>query len=38
VKNCDRIYLLEKGRLIAEGSYDELIAMNERFRAMAEAV
>jgi ATP-binding cassette, subfamily B, bacterial PglK len=38
VKSCDRIYLLEQGRLVGEGSYDELIAVNERFRAMAEAV
>jgi ATP-binding cassette, subfamily B, bacterial PglK len=38
VKNCDRIYLLEQGCVIGEGTYDELIKANERFRAMAEAV
>jgi ATP-binding cassette, subfamily B, bacterial PglK len=38
VKSCDRIYLLEEGRLAGEGKYDELIQANARFRAMAAAV
>lgn len=38
VRNCDCIYLLEEGRLAAAGPYAELIAQNDRFRAMAEAV
>jgi ABC-type multidrug transport system fused ATPase/permease subunit len=37
VRECDVIYLLEKGRVTAMGSYDELIATNARFRAMARA-
>ncbi|HET8984173.1 MAG TPA: ABC transporter ATP-binding protein, partial [Trueperaceae bacterium] len=37
VRECDVIYLLEKGAVTAKGSYDELIATNARFRAMARA-
>ena len=29
VRNCDTIFLLEKGRLIAKGTYDELVASGE---------
>ena len=35
VRECDVIYLLEHGRIIAEGTYDELLRGNETFRAMA---
>ncbi len=35
VQECDRIWHLERGRVVAEGSYDELVRENERFRAMA---
>jgi ATP-binding cassette, subfamily B, bacterial PglK len=38
VKNCDRIFLLEHGKLLGQGTYEELIEMNESFRAMAEIV
>ena len=38
VRNCDRIFLLEHGRLLASGPYDELVATNEQFRALAQAV
>ncbi len=34
VKNCDVIFLLEHGRLVAQGSYEELRAGNETFRRM----
>jgi ATP-binding cassette, subfamily B, bacterial PglK len=37
VKECDTIFLMEKGRLVAQGRYDELIAENETFRRMASA-
>jgi ATP-binding cassette, subfamily B, bacterial PglK len=37
VRNCDRIFLLEHSELIASGTYDELVAQNARFRAMAES-
>lgn len=35
VKGCDRIYLLDKGKVVASGTYDELVAGNATFRAMA---
>jgi ATP-binding cassette, subfamily B, bacterial PglK len=35
VEDCDRIYLLDKGRLLDQGSYDELLERSEPFRAMA---
>lgn len=34
VRNCDRIYLLEGGRIVGAGTYDELLESNESFRAM----
>ncbi len=38
VKNCDSIYLMEKGKVIAEGSYDALVKKNEQFRNMVKDV
>jgi ATP-binding cassette, subfamily B, bacterial PglK len=38
VRTCDCIYVLEGGRIVGQGTYEELIAGNERFRALAEAV
>lgn len=35
VRHCDRIYLMERGQIVDQGSYDELIARNSTFRAMA---
>ena len=35
VRECDTIFLLEKGELKGQGSFDELTVANERFRAMA---
>jgi len=35
VKACDMIFLLDKGELKAQGTFDELKNSNERFRAMA---
>lgn len=35
VRRCDRLFLLDGGRVAAEGTYDELLATNETFRAMA---
>lgn len=34
VKTCDTIFLMERGRLLAQGSYDELLAGNATFRRM----
>ena len=35
VQACDTIFMLEHGRLIAQGSYDELLDTSRKFRAMA---
>jgi len=35
VRECDTIFLLEKGELKGQGTFDELTEANERFRAMA---
>ncbi len=35
VRECDVIYLLERGKIIAEGKYQELLATNQQFRKMA---
>jgi ABC-type multidrug transport system fused ATPase/permease subunit len=34
VKTCDTIFLMDRGRLLAQGSYDELVAGNDMFRRM----
>ncbi len=35
VKECDVIYMLEKGKVIAHGTYSELMKSNPKFRQMA---
>jgi len=35
VKNCDIIFLLDQGRLIASGSYETLMSKSSEFRQMA---
>ena len=35
VRECDTIFLLEKGELKGQGTFEELAEVNERFRAMA---
>ena len=35
VRACDRIFLLDRGRIIAAGKYEELLSSSEAFRAMA---
>jgi ABC-type multidrug transport system fused ATPase/permease subunit len=37
VRECDTIFMLEGGRVVAAGSYDDLIASNRQFRALAGA-
>jgi ATP-binding cassette, subfamily B, bacterial PglK len=37
VRNCDAIFMLEQGRVVASGTYDDLIATNRQFRALAGA-
>jgi ABC-type multidrug transport system fused ATPase/permease subunit len=38
VRRCDCIHLLEQGQLVASGTFQDLMARSDRFRAMAEAV
>jgi len=35
VRSCDQIYLMASGRVEAQGTYEELLATNATFRAMA---
>jgi ABC-type multidrug transport system fused ATPase/permease subunit len=34
VRSCDTIFLMERGRLLAQGSYDTLLATSAVFRRM----
>jgi len=36
VRECDIIFLLEAGRVVDQGSYNELVERNSSFRRMAE--
>jgi ATP-binding cassette, subfamily B, bacterial PglK len=35
VRDCDTIFMLERGRLIASGRYEELLDTSKKFRALA---
>ncbi len=35
VRNCDAIYMMERGRVIAAGTYDDLVRDSDAFRAMS---
>lgn len=37
VRECDCIYVLDRGKVSARGSYDELLASSDHFRRLAEA-
>jgi ABC-type multidrug transport system fused ATPase/permease subunit len=37
IRHCDRIYFLEKGKVTAAGTFDELLERSEKFREMAGA-
>ena len=37
LKACDRIYVFDKGRTIASGSFDDLAARNTSFKALISA-
>ena len=36
IKQCDRIVMLEGGKIVEDGTYDELIAKNGKFAALVE--
>ena len=36
VRNCDQLFFLKKGRIVARGTYEELCATQEDFREMAQ--
>ena len=36
IRNCDRILMLDGGRIVEDGTYDELIALNGRFAKLVE--
>ncbi|MDA7611689.1 ABC transporter ATP-binding protein/permease [bacterium] len=38
IQKADRIYVLEKGRVIEEGSYDELVAQDGKFAELASTI
>ena len=35
LKDCDLIYILDRGQIIEQGTYQELISQNKKFREMA---
>jgi ABC-type multidrug transport system fused ATPase/permease subunit len=37
VRRCDTIFLLERGRLVASGTYDQLVARSDNFRRMVDS-
>lgn len=37
VRNCDKLFLLRDGQIEAEGTYDELVHHNQRFKALTAA-
>jgi len=37
VKHCDLVYMIDKGKVITEGTYEELLGSNKQFQAMAKA-
>lgn len=34
VRPCDRIFMLDKGKLVEQGSYEELLKTSHKFKAM----
>ena len=37
VQECDSIWMLESGKIVHSGTYEELVRSSERFRALAKA-
>ena len=36
IRHCDRILYMEEGKIVEEGTYDELIGLNGRFKELIE--
>ena len=36
IRNCDRILLMDEGRIVSEGSYDEMMKKSDMFRELVE--
>ena len=36
IRNCDRILVLDKGKILEDGTYEELIAQNGYFAELVE--
>ena len=36
VQQCDIIYMMDKGKVVAKGTYNQLLANNLKFKEMAE--
>ena len=36
VQKCDIIYMMDKGKIIDQGTYQQLLANNPKFKEMAE--
>lgn len=37
IKNCDAIYLIDKGKIVSSGTYDELLKSSEQFRKLVKS-
>ena len=37
VRNCDRIFLIESGKVVADGDYDSLYGTSPQFKKMVDA-
>ncbi len=38
VKNCDAVYIIDRGRITGSGTYDELLLGNAQFKAMSRSL
>jgi ABC-type multidrug transport system fused ATPase/permease subunit len=36
VKNCDRLYLMQAGKIVCSGTYNELLPQSNEFKSLAQ--